>query len=165
MAYTYSSKYVQITPFMVMEYLYADQPTPESYFVNTGLPTVGYNKLVNNILTDEAGNPLGSIQIFNRDQDYNVTQNTSLNSVVRTGENTFITLNPNLIVPYNDFNSDLTPTSGLPVVFPSNINVIYDSVRYHILSGYNLENLDGLILGIDFPDVDGSYVTVSQIRI
>lgn len=163
MAYTYSSKYVQITPFLVMEYLYADQPTPESYFVNTGSPTVGYNKLVNNVLKDEQGNPLGLAQIFNRDQDYSVTQNTSLNSVVMTGENTFITLNPNLIVPYNDFNSDLTPTSGLPVVFPANLNIIYDSVRYHILSGYNLENLDGLVLGIDFPDVDGTHATVSQI--
>jgi hypothetical protein len=72
-------------------------------------------------------------------------------------------LDPNYIVPYNDFNPNLTSTADLPVTFSSNIFLTYDSVRYHILAGYNLGNIDGLILGIDFLDVDGSYVTFSQI--
>ena len=33
-----------------MEYMYADQPNPESYPVNTGGTTVGFNKLVNNFI-------------------------------------------------------------------------------------------------------------------
>ncbi len=72
-------------------------------------------------------------------------------------------MDPNYIVPYNDFNPNLTSTADLPVTFSSNIFLTYDSVRYHILAGYNLGNIDGLILGIDFLDVDGSYVTFSQI--
>jgi hypothetical protein len=148
-----------------MEYMYASPPTPEKYFVNIGSPTVGYNKLVNGLLEDSDGQPSNDVQIFNLDENASITQNTSNNSVVQTNSTTFVTLNPNLIVPYNDFKSELTNTADLPISFPSNLSVVYDSVRYHILSGYNLDNLDGLILNVKYPDVDGSYVTFSQIKL
>jgi hypothetical protein len=164
MAFTTTSKYVQLTPYLVMEYMYADQPNPETYNVNTGNPAVGFNKLINGILKYK-DQPLNEVQIFNPNEDYSITQNTSVNSVVKVSENSYITLNPNLIVPYNDFNTELTNTADLPIVFPSNISVVYDSVRYHVLQGYNLANIDGLILGIQYLDQDGSYVTFSQILI
>lgn len=165
MSFSTTSKYVQLAPYLVMEYMYAGPPDPETYFVNTGFPSVGYNKLINGIFTNSNGQPSNDVQIFNRDQDANVTQNTSNNSVVRINGSNFITLNPNLIVPYNDFSPELTDTANLPIVFPSNLNVVYDSVRYHILAGYNLDNIDGLILSIGYPDVDGSFVTFSQIKL
>ena len=163
MAYSSTSKYVQLTPYLVMEYLYADQPNPETYPVNTGSTTVAYDKLINGIIKGVGGTASNDVQIFNQSQDYSITTNTSLNSVVKVTENSYITLNPNYIIPYNDFNSNLTSTADLPVVFANNIFLTYDSVRYHILAGYNLGNIDGLILGIDFLDVNGSYVTFSQI--
>ena len=163
MAYSSTSKYVQLTPYLVMEYLYADQPNPETYPVNTGSTTVAYDKLINGIIKGAGGTATNDVQIFNQSQDYSITTNTSLNSVVKVSDNSYITLDPNYIVPYNDFNSNLTSTADLPVTFSSNIFLTYDSVRYHILAGYNLGNIDGLILGIDFLDVDGSYVTFSQI--
>ena len=162
--YSTTSKYVQLTPYLVMEYMYADQPNPQTYFVNAGNPAVGFNRLVNGII-EFKGSPTNDIQIFNQDANYSVTQNTSLNNVVRVSENAFIPLNPNLIVPYNDFNSSLTPTANLPIVFPSNISVVYDTVRYHVLQGYNLNNIDGLIISTSYLDVDGSYVVFSQIKI
>lgn len=163
MAYSTTSKYVQLTPYLVMEYLYADQPDPETYPVNTGSTTVAYDKLINGIIKGVGGTAANDVQIFNQSQDYSITTNTSLNSVVKVTENSYITLDPNYIVPYNDFNPNLTSTADLPVNFSSNIFLTYDSVRYHILAGYNLGNIDGLILGIDFLDVNGSYVTFSQI--
>ena len=163
--YTTSSKYVQLTPYMVMEYMYADQPDPETYFVNTGNPTVSYDKLINGIIKGPGGTASNDAQIFNQSQNYSITQNTALNSVVKVSDNSYITLNPNYIIPYNDFNPDLTSSADLPVTFSSNFSITYDSVRYHILSGYNLGNIDGVILGVDFLDVDGSYVTFSQIFI
>lgn len=163
MAYSTTSKYVQLTSYLVMEYMYADQPNPEIYNVNTGSTTVSYNKLVDGIMVGTNGQPTNEVQIFNQNQNYSVTQNTSFNNVVRVSENSFIPLNPNYIVPYNDFNSKLTSTPNLPVNFSSNFSITYDTVRYHILAGYNLGNIDGLILGIDFLDIDGSYVTFSQI--
>jgi len=161
--YTTTSKYVQLTPYMVMEYMYADQPNPETYNTNTGSTTVGYDKLINGLVQSIGGTADNGVQNFNPTQDYSVTKNTALNNVVRVSDNSFIPLDPNYIIPYNDFNSKLTSTANLPVNFSSNFGIVYDSVRYHILAGYNLGNIDGVILGIDFLDVDGSYVTFSQI--
>jgi len=148
-----------------MEYMYADNPNPETYFVNSGSPAVGFDKLINDVLLDANSQPSGSVQIFNQDQDSAVTNNTRSNSVVQTTQNNFITLDPNLVLPYNDFNTNLTDTANLPIVFPSNISVVYDSIRYHILAGYNLDNTDGLIMQVQYPDVDGSLVTFSQTKI
>lgn len=165
MSFSTTSKFVQISPYLVMEYRYADQPTPETYFVNTGSPAVGFDKLINGVLLNSVGQPSESVQIFNQDQNFSVTSNTRINSVVQTTQNTFITLNPNLVLPFNDFNTSLTSTANLPIVFPSNISVVYDCIRYHILAGYNLNNIDGLIMQVQYAGVDGSLVTFSQTRI
>lgn len=165
MSYSTTSKYVQLAPYLVMEYMYASQPNPESYFVNSGSPAVGFNKLINGITLTPQGVPTNDPQIYNLNQDYPTTQNTDRNSVVHLGDENFVTLDSGLIVPFNDFNSKLTPSVDLQINFPSNISVIYDSIRYHILAGYNLENTDGLILSVKYPDVDGSLVVFSQIRI
>lgn len=161
--YTTTSKYVQLTPYMVMEYMYADQPNPETYNTNTGSTTVAYDKLINGLVQSIGGTADNGVQNFNQTQDYSITKNTALNNVVRVSDNSFIPLDPNYIIPYNDFSPKLTSTADLPVNFGSNFAIVYDSVRYHILAGYNLGNIDGVILGIDFLDVDGTYVTFSQI--
>ena len=148
-----------------MEYMYADQPNPETYNVNTGSTTVSYDKLINGMVQSIGGTADNGVQIFNQSENYSLTKNTTLDNVVRVTDNSFIPLNPNYIIPYNDFNPKLTSTADLPVDFSSNFAIVYDSVRYHILAGYNLGNIDGVILGIDFLDVDGTYVTFSQIFI
>jgi hypothetical protein len=145
--------------------MYADQPNPETYFVNSGNPPVAYNKLINGVMKGPGGTASNNVQIFNQNANYDTTHNTALDNVVQITDNSFAPLNPNYIIPYNDFNSNLTSTSDLPVTFSSNFSITYDTVRYHILAGYNMNNIDGLVLGIDFLDVDGSYVTISQIHI
>jgi len=155
MAYSTTSKYVQLTPYLLMEYMYADQPQPEDYFVNSGPTTVGYDKLINGYQD--------TVQIFNPNGDYDITHNTASNSVVQISTNSFVTLDSNLIIPFNDYSDKLTNTADLPIVFPSNLLVVYDSVRYHIRAGYNLSNIDGVILKIEFQDQNLNYVTASQI--
>ena len=156
MAYSTTSKFVQLTPYLLMEYMYADQPQPEDYFVNSGPSTIGYDKLIN-------GYQSNAVQIFNPNNDYDLTRNTASNSVVQISTNSFVTLDSNLIIPFNDYSSNLTNTDDLPIVFPSNLLVIYDTIRYHIRAGYNLSNIDGLILKIEFQDQNLTYVTASQI--
>ncbi len=141
-----------------MEYMYADEPTPETYFVNNGPVTVGYDKLVNGYMNN-------NVQVFNSESDYSITHNTTENSVVRIGESSFVTLDSNLIIPFNDYSDELTNTVDLPITFPSNIQVVYDTVRYHIRAGYNLNNIDGIIMGIEYQDQNLEFVTVSQILI
>lgn len=166
MAFTSTSKYVQLTPFLLMEYMYADEPNPERYPVNSGSTTVGFDKLVNNYIKQNNGVSFAPTnQIFNPPVDDSITHNTNKSSVVQFTTSSFITLDPELIIPFNDFTSELTPTIDLPIVFPSNILVMYDSVRYHIAAGYNLSNLDGVIVNIKYQDHDSTYVTFSQIII
>ena len=81
--YTTTSKYVQLTPYMVMEYMYADQPNPETYNVNTGSTTVSYDKLINGMVQSIGGTADNGVQIFNQSQDYSLTKNTTLDNVVR----------------------------------------------------------------------------------
>jgi hypothetical protein len=139
-----------------MEYMYADQPQPEEHFVNSGPSTIGYDKLIN-------GYQDNAVQIFNPNVDYDLTRNTASNSVVQITTNSFVTLDSNLIIPFNDYSDKLTNSADLPIVFPSNLLVIYDTVKYHIRAGYNLSNIDGLILKIEFQDQNLNYVTASQI--
>ena len=139
-----------------MEYMYADQPQPEDHFVNSGPSTIGYDKLIN-------GYQDNAVQIFNPNGDYDLTHNSASNSVVQISTNSFITLDSNLIIPFNDYSDKLTNTADLPIVFPSNLLVIYDTIKYHIRAGYNLSNIDGLILKIEFQDQNLNYVTASQI--
>jgi hypothetical protein len=156
MAYSTTSKFVQLTPYLLMEYMYADQPQPEDYFVNSGPTTIGYDKLIN-------GYQDNAVQIFNPNADYDLTHNTASNSVVQISTNSFVTLDSNLIIPFNDYSDQLTNTNDLPIVFPSNLLVVYDTVRYHIRAGYNLSNIDGLILKVEYQDQNLNYVTASQI--
>jgi hypothetical protein len=135
-----------------MEYMYADNPNPEVYTTNE----VGYNKIVNGFRNND-------VQAYNLNDDYSLTQNTAAVSVVQVSDSRFVTLNQNLIVPYNDYTSQLTPSSESAVVFPSNLSITYDSVRYWILAGYNLSNIDGVIIQIQAQDQDQSYVTLSQV--
>ena len=137
-----------------MEYRYADQPNPETRFTSD----VGFDKLINGFMGD-------SVQIFNPSEDSSITNNTNDNSVVKISDTSYISLDSNSIIAFNDFSDKLTNTIDLPVVFPSNLSVVYDSIRYHIRAGYNLNNIDGLIPSIQFPDQNGKYVTVSQILI
>lgn len=167
MAYSTTSKFVQLTPYLLMEWMYADQPDPETYPVNTGSTTVGFNKMVNGYITAIVNNAsiVPTNQIYNLDSNYEVTHNTAENSVVQIATNSFITLDPGLIIPFNDFSDELTPTDQLQINFPANIQVVYDSIRYHIVAGYNLSNLDGIIINVKYQDVNLTYVTFSQILI
>jgi len=166
-AYSTTSKFVQLTPYLLMEWMYADQPDPETYPVNTGSITVGFNKMVNGYVTAIVNNAsiVPTNQIYNIDTNYEVTHNTAENSVVQIATNSFVTLDPGLIIPFNDFSDELTPTDQLQINFPANIQVVYDSIRYHIVAGYNLSNLDGIIINVKYQDVNLTYVTFSQILI
>lgn len=158
MAYSTTSKYVQLTPYLLMEYMYADEPQPEEYFVNTGPTTVGYQKMINGYMSN-------AVQILNPVSDFDVTHNTLDNSVVQIATNSFVTLNSNLIIPFNDYSDKLTNTADLGITFPSNLLVVYDTVRYHIRAGYNLANIDGIIIQVQYQDQNLNYVTASQVML
>lgn len=156
MAYTSTQRFVKITDYLLLEYNYTTVPTPEVYFVNTGFPAVGFEKIVNGYFNN-------TVQILNNPDSEGTTNNVRDLSVVQVDKNRFVTLDKDFLVPYLDTDPKLTSISNLPVVFPSNIGVYYDCVKFHIVSGYNFDNLDGVILQAKFQERTGKKATVMQV--
>jgi len=156
MAYTSTQRFVKITDYLLLEYNYTTAPTPEIYYVNTGVPAVGFEKIVNGYFDN-------TVQILNNPASESTTNNVRDLSVVQVDKNRFVTLDKDYLVPYLDTDPKLTSVSNLPVVFPSNIGVYYDSVKFHIVSGYNFDNLDGVILQAKYQERTGKKATLMQI--
>lgn len=155
-SYTSTQRFVKITDYLLLEYNYTTAPTPEIYYVNTGFPAIGFEKIVNGYFDN-------TVQILNDPNAEATTNNVRDLSVVQIDKNRFVTLDKDYLVPYLDTDPKLTSVSNLPVVFPSNIGVYYDSVKFHIVSGYNFDNLDGVILQAKYQERTGKKATVMQI--
>jgi hypothetical protein len=155
MAYTSTQRFVKFGSFLLMEYDYTTAPTPEIYYVNTGLPAIGFEKIVNGYFNN-------AVQILNNPAAEATTGNVRDLSVVQTDRNRFVTLDQDYLVPYLDTDPKLTSVNNLPVVFPSNIGVYYDTIKFHIVAGYNFENIDGIILQGQFQERTGKKATIFQ---
>jgi hypothetical protein len=158
MSYTSTQRFVKLTEYLLLEYNYTTAPTPEQYFVNTGNPAIGFEKIVNGYFN-------GEVQILNDPAAQSTTNNVRELSVVQTGKNKFVTLDNDYLVPYLDTDPKLTPVSSLPVVFPSNIGVYYDTIKFHVVAGYNFENLDGIVLQVRFQERTGKKATILQLLV
>ena len=155
-SYTSTQRFVKITDYLLLEYNYTTAPTPEIYYVNTGFPAIGFEKIVNGYFNN-------TVQILNDPNAEATTNNVRDLSVVQIDKNRFVTLDKDYLVPYLDTDPKLTSVSNLPVVFTSNIGVYYDSVKFHIISGYNFDNLDGVILQAKYQERTGKKATLMQI--
>jgi len=154
--YTSTQRFVKLTNYLLLEYQYTSVPTPEEYFVNIGTPSIGFEKIVNGYFD-------GAVQILNKPADQLTTNNVRDLSVVQIDKNRFVTLDNDRLTPYLDTDPKLTPISNLPVVFSSNIGVYYDTIKFHIVSGYNFDNLDGVILQVKFKERTGKKATMAQL--
>jgi hypothetical protein len=127
MSYTSTQRFVKLTGYMLLEYEYTTTPSPEIHYVNTGVPSVGFEKIVNGYFDNK-------LQILNRTEDLGITNNVRDLSVVQVEKNRFVTLDNDYLQPYLNTDPNLTSVDDLPVVFPSNIGVYYDTVKFHIVS-------------------------------
>ena len=66
-----------------MEYMYADQPNPETYFVNTGNPTVSYDKLINGIIKGPGGTASNDAASTSNSSDESFSSNDSDSDCLR----------------------------------------------------------------------------------
>lgn len=157
-SYTSTQRFAKLTEYMLLEYEYTKTPSPEIYYVNTGSPSVGFEKIVNGYFNDQ-------LQILNKPANQETTNNVRDFSVVQVEKNRFVSLDNDYLQPYLNTDPKLTPVVDLPITFPSNIGVYYDTVRFHIVTGYNFEDLDGVILQIRYPERNGKKSTVLQLLV
>jgi hypothetical protein len=144
-----ASRYIQLSSSVLMEYIYADQsvinvpgnqfrintntaPIWEMYNLHTKVPQI-LNADSSEIIQD--GLPIGTGNVRNR-------------SFADIEPYRGALLDIDKITVYNDYDTKLTPTANLPVVFTNPQAPVYDTIRLHLVQGFNFEDHDGLILNV-----------------
>ena len=140
-----TSRYVQITDWALLEYEYASETIQNN--------VAGAYKITNDY--DE------SIQFVNGNIALNLTGNVQDKSsaVQSTVGNKWGYLDIDSIIPIINSDSNLTLTNE-----SSNLtsDIDYDLVKIHIVSGFNLEDLDGIIAQISINERSGKRVDLSN---
>jgi hypothetical protein len=124
-----SSFYVQLAPYLLLEYTYGGNDT--TYLSSQ----VKLARLENKYT--------GEMQFLNGSAAQNTTQNVLDFSAANLGGYKWAFLDKDVPVPYISIDSNLVYTD-MSGIFTSTY-VEYDRVRIHILSGYRLEDIQGLI--------------------
>lgn len=135
------SKYVQLTDFVLLEYEFNKEET------NLNLPSSGITPKLANTTT-------GFKQYFN-EGGIGVTNNTpKLNSVALNSKRNSWFLDTD--TPSNIYNYFDSSTAI------SNVDYPHDTVKVHVVSGYNFDDIAGFLLQIRAQDASGGMVTLSN---
>ena len=103
-------------------------------------------------------------QLLNVTKGNNPTSNILDRSAVRlTDSRTWAHLDQDRAIPYNSYDSANLSQSLLSDYTSTQWPVEYETLKLHLLSGYNIEDLDGLLLSVEYPEVSGKNCTVAQI--
>lgn len=134
------SRLVKITDYALLEITY------EETTINTN--SSGFT-IVNNTIQEY-------LQVLNDNNSERATGNVLDRSSVQIGANQWVRTEQDVPVPY--LNTDPRfEVSSLKDSAPSlQWNVTYDSVRVHILSGYTFTASSGFVLGVSYPEANGT---------
>lgn len=135
-----TSRWVQLTPYCLIEYIYADSINPENY-------SFDFLRIQNN--------SQGYIHIMNVDGADSVTRNVQERSAVQTGQGRYVDTDKDQIPTYLDYIATEKPKTQITAA-----NCPYDEIRFNFQAGYNFEDLDGVMMQITaderaVSDIDG----------
>lgn len=148
-----NSKFVQLKEYLLLEFTYTSLVDPDK--INTS--NYGWSKIDNGYFNTS--------QIFNSDNAETITGNVQDRSVVQISNNTFAHLDIDRINNYLNIDSNLTNKNDIPISFSPNLDIPYDTIKFHFLSGYNFEDIDGVILQVLAKESSGKDLTLSQIAV
>ena len=159
-----SSTYIQLSSSVLMEYVYSDQSQINEignpYRINTTIAPIwkmenGHNKQPQILNADSAeivqdGLPIGTGNVRNRSfaiiEPYKVAS-----------------LDIDKITFYNDYDPKLTNSPSLPVVFNNPQAPVYDTIKLHLVQGFNFEDNVALVLSVKARRKDGSTFILGNI--
>lgn len=156
-----TSKFVLLNDAVLLEYIYADQEAINSPGNQYRIPTTTaalwktQNLHINEdqILNDDAaeilqdGVPVGTANVRNH-------------SFAQISKSKIAYLDIDRIIFYNDFDSDLTPSGSLPINFNTYKSPVYDTIRLHLVQGFNFQGNEGLALSIKGKRKDGKNLSL-----
>jgi len=152
-----NSKFIQLSSSVLMEYVYADQAE-----INTPGNVFRLSTTTNPIWLCENGHNNEDI-IFNGDSAEIIQNGLPVGTGnVRNRSYAFVDnyksalLDIDRLVPYNDYDPVLTPTSSLPIPFTGVHAPVYDTIKLHLVQGFNFEQYQGLTLNVKALRKDGT---------
>lgn len=148
-----SSRFLQISPNILLEYVYTDQADP-AVFNSEDFPI--------EIMRDEYTN--GSY-LFNTEAVKSTMGNYRdiSSAAINSGKSQYAYLNTDIAEPYNDFDPKLTNSSSLSPNLPTGgIDVKYDTIKVHFTSGFDFSGYDGFVFETLIPRRDGVLLNLSS---
>ena len=149
-----SSRFIQISEQILIEYVYTSQATPTTF--NTATYPIELMRDTNTKGT----------YFFNTDTVSAVMGNYRDISAVsnNTARTQYVSLDTDIGVPYNDFSPALTDSANLLQTFTPEFDVAYDKIRIHFISGFSFEGFDGIVFESLAPRRDGVMLNLSSIN-
>ena len=151
-----SSKFIQLSNSILVEYVYIDRTNPGPNTFNTGSFPI---EIMQDGYTD------GSY--FFNDDTVSATMGNQrdISAVpINKDKSQYVYLDTSIGVPYNDFDPEFTPSSQLGQVFSPNIGVEYDRIRVHFIAGFSFDGFDGVIFDVTTQGRNGNDVVLSSIN-
>lgn len=131
---SYTSRFIQLTPYLLVEYRYTSPISPERFSYNISRISNGHTS---------------NVQILNQDSAVDDTNNVQERSAVQISPGKFVDLDKDQVPTYLTYDVDLSATNI------SAANAPYDTIRYHIVAGYTFEDLDGVIMQVQARERSG----------
>tara|TARA_R100000657_G_C4678512_1_gene125584 strand:- start:947 stop:2314 length:1368 start_codon:yes stop_codon:yes gene_type:complete len=149
-----SSRFIQISEQILIEYVYTSQATPTTF--NTASFPVELMRDANT----------GGSYFFNTDSVSATMGNyRDISAVSNNATKTqYVSLDTDVGVPYNDFSPELTDSANLLQTFSPNLDVAYDRVKVHFVAGFNFEEYDGIVFEVLVPRRDGVMLNLASIN-
>lgn len=158
-----SSKFIGISSSVLLEYIYADQSEINTlgnpYRLSTTTNPIwkmrnahdGQDIILNSDANEliQLGLPLGTGNVRNRAYAYVDPYRSAL-------------LDINKAIFYNDYDDNLTPTANLPIVFTTPQAPVYDTVRLHLVQGFNYEQYQGLVFNLKAAKKNGKLFNLAN---
>ena len=149
-----SSRFIQISEQILIEYVYTSQSTPTTY--NTASYPIELMRDTNTKGT----------YFFNTDTVSAVMGNYRDISAVSNNANKtqYVSLDTDIGVPYNDFSPALTDSADLLQTFSPELDVAYDKIKIHFVAGFNFEGFDGIVFEALAPRRDSVMLNLASIN-
>ena len=149
-----SSRFIQISEQILIEYVYTSQATPTTF--NTASYPI-------ELMRD--ANTKGTY-FFNTDSVSAVMGNyRDISAVSNNATKTqYVSLDTDIGVPYNDFSSALTDSADLLQTFSPELDVAYDKIKIHFVAGFNFEGFDGIVFEALAPRRDNVMLNLASIN-
>mgnify|MGYP003635918128 CR=1 FL=1 len=149
-----SSKFIQLADGILLEYIYTSQSDPTEF--NTANYPIeimedghtGGNYLFN---TESVSAEIGNYRDISA-------------AAINKNKTQYAYLDTDIGVPYNDFDPLLTDSANLLQTFSPELDIAYDKIRVHFISGFSFTGFDGIIFESLVPRRDSVLLNLSSIN-